>query len=169
VRDVLVIQAASLTTNPTLDQAIIDQDHAEDPARAAAEWEAEFRRDIESFLSRESVEAAVVPGLAERPPCHNTAYFAFCDPSGGSSDSMTLAIAHREDDLRVLDCVRERRPPFSPEAVVSEFAAELRRYRLGRVTGDKYAASWVVEAFRKVGIEYVHAEKTRSELYLEPR
>ncbi len=38
---------------------------------------------------------------------------------------------------------------------------------VGRVTGDKYAASWVVEAFRKVGIECVQAEKTRSGLYLE--
>ena len=34
------------------------------------------------------------------------------DPSGGSSDSMTLAIAHRENGSAVLDAIREVRPPF---------------------------------------------------------
>jgi hypothetical protein len=48
-----------------------------------------------------------------------TSYAAFVDPSGGSLDSMTIAIAHREKDGRaILDAVRERRPPFSPDDVV---------------------------------------------------
>jgi hypothetical protein len=41
-------------------------------------------------------------------------YLAFVDPSGGSGDGMTLAIGHQEDDVAVLDAIRERRPPFSP-------------------------------------------------------
>ena len=44
------------------------------------------------------------------------------DPSGGSGDSFTLAIAHKEHELGYLDLTREVRPPFSPEAVVYEFA-----------------------------------------------
>ena len=37
---------------------------------------------------------------------------------------MTLAIAHRDkDDRGILDAVRERRPPFSPDDVVQEFKA----------------------------------------------
>ena len=32
-------------------------------------------------------------------------YYAFCDPSGGRSDSMTLAIGHGEgEECAVLDC-----------------------------------------------------------------
>ena len=49
-------------------------------------------------------------------------YFAFVDPSGSSSDSFTLAIAHKEGETEILDVVRERKPPFSPEAVTEEFA-----------------------------------------------
>jgi hypothetical protein len=55
-------------------------------------------------------------------------YIAFVDPSGGSQDAMTLAIAHAEGEVMVLDAVREVRPPFSPEAVVSEFAGLLATY-----------------------------------------
>ena len=56
---------------------------------------------------------------------------AFCDPAGGSGTaSMTLAIAHagRRDGkvVAVLDLIREVRPPFSPEAVVAEFARAAR-------------------------------------------
>ena len=69
-------------------------------------------------------------------------YVAFCDPSGGSSDSMTLAITHREGDKVVVDAVRERRPPFSPDDVVIEFAATLKSYGVGTVQGDRYGGEW---------------------------
>ena len=42
---------------------------------------------------------------------------------------VTLAIAHRVDDAAVLDLVREVRPAFSPEAVVTEFASLLNASR----------------------------------------
>jgi hypothetical protein len=59
--DVLVIRAPSIALNPTLDQSIIDQALEEDPAVARAEWLAEFRTDIETFVAREVVEAAESP------------------------------------------------------------------------------------------------------------
>ena len=36
--------------------------------QAAAEYMAEFRTDIESYITREVVEACTAPGLYERPP-----------------------------------------------------------------------------------------------------
>jgi hypothetical protein len=58
-------------------------------------------------------EAAVVPGRYELPPVSGVSYVAFCDPSGGSSDSFTLSIAHGDKNGRgILDVIRERRPPF---------------------------------------------------------
>jgi hypothetical protein len=77
-------------------------------------------------------------------------YFGFVDPSGGSSDSMTVAVAHREADRVIIDLVRERRPPFSPTDV--EFSAALRSYNVGSVQSDKYAGSWVMESFAAQGI-----------------
>ena len=38
----------------------------------------------------------------------------------------------------MLDLVREVRPPFSPESVVSEFARTLRDYLVFTVAGDRY-------------------------------
>jgi hypothetical protein len=71
-----------------------------DPASAAAEYGAQFRSDVESFINREAVEACVSIGVREWPPVTGTWYQAFVDPSGGSgSDSMTLAVGHSEDGL----------------------------------------------------------------------
>src|SRR5215831_17057486 len=78
---------------------------------------------------------------------------------------MTLAVAHHEHGRAVLDVVRERRPPFNPEAVVKEFAEVLRTYRLHTVSGDHYAGEWPREQFRKQGISYQVADRPKSDLY----
>ena len=65
--DVLVIKAPTKALNPTVPQKVIDNAYAEDEASARAEYGAEFRSDVESFISREAVEAAVVPGRHELP------------------------------------------------------------------------------------------------------
>jgi hypothetical protein len=65
----------------------------------------------------------------------------------------------------VVDALRERRPPFSPEDVVAEFAALLKSYRVGKVTGDRYAGEWPRERFRALGVAYEPAEKPKSDLY----
>jgi hypothetical protein len=92
-------------------------------------------------------------------------YFGFADPSGGSADSMTLAIGHKEGDGVIVDSVRERKPPFSPEDVVAEFSALLKSYHVTRITGDRYAGEWPREQFRKAGISYDPAQKPKSDLY----
>jgi hypothetical protein len=162
---ILVWQAPSLTMNPTLDQTAIDQALAEDFEGARADYLAEFRSDIESFVTREAVEACVVPGRYEILPIHGVRYSAFVDPSGGSKDSMTLAISHEEKGKKVLDCIREATPPFSPDQVVEDFSILLLRYALRYVTGDRYAGEWPRERFRVYGITYQPAEKTKSDIY----
>ena len=97
-----------------------------DPESASAEYMAEFRKDIADFVTREAVDACVSHGVFERLPVPGVNYHAFCDPSGGSSDSMTLGVAHREGKSAVLDALREVKPPFSPDTVVAEFAALLK-------------------------------------------
>ena len=154
--------------NPAVDPRVIAEAYEQDEAAAAAEYGAEFRRDIESFVSREAADACVIPGRRELPPVAGVRYFAFVDPSGGSHDSMTLAVAHRGSDGKaVLDSVYEVRPPFSPAEVVEEFAAALRRYGIDRVTGDRYAGEWPRERFREHGISFDTAEHPKSDLYRE--
>jgi hypothetical protein len=163
---VLVWQAPTRTMNSTVPQSLIDEAMEADPASAAAEYLAEFRTDVETFVLREVVEAAVVSGRFELPRVEHTRYFGFVDPSGGSSDSMTLAVAHvQADDRVIIDAIRDRRPPFSPDEVVNEFATLLKSYGVGRVKGDRYGGEWPREVFRKHGVEYSVADKAKSDLY----
>ncbi|MCI0404139.1 MAG: hypothetical protein L0212_11565, partial [Acidobacteria bacterium] len=164
---VLVWQADTRSMNPTVSERVIAEAYEQDPEAARADYGAEFRRDVESFLVRETVEAVVVPDRRELPPFAGMEYVGFVDPSGGSQDSMTLAIAHDENGKAVLDAVRERRPPFSPDEVVAEFAALLRGYGVFQVKGDRYAGEWPRERFAVHGVHYEPSSKTKSELYAE--
>lgn len=165
--DVLVVQAGTKVFNPTIDSDVIDQAHRDDPESAAAEWDAQFRTDLSSFVDRAVVERCVEENVRERPFDRQYTYVAFCDPSGGQHDSMTLGIAHREGGRSVLDCLREVRPPFSPEDVVAEFTRVIATYKVQSVTGDRYAGSWVSDAFRRLGVRYIASERTRSEIYID--
>lgn len=162
---ILVATGPSKRFNSTLPQRVIDRAYARDEAAAKAEFGGEFRSDVEVFVTREVVEACVAAKVFERAPVEGITYRAFVDPSGGSIDAMTLAIGHTEGETAVLDLVRERKPPFSPEAVVEEFAATLKSYGITSVTGDRYGGEFVRETFRRHGVEYRLADKTRSDLY----
>lgn len=167
----LVVQAPTWVMNPTIkrDGEFLTDAYRDDPASAAAEYGAQFRTDVEAFVSIEVVEACVAPGVRERAPRSGVTYSAFVDPSGGSQDSMTLAISHHEgnddDGLTVIDATREVKPPFSPEGVVEEFCTLLALYGIRSVTGDRYAGEWPREQFRKHGVTYEVSDKTRSDLY----
>jgi hypothetical protein len=168
---VLVWKAPSAVMNPAIDPAAVTAAYVRDPSSAAAEYGAEFRTDVEQFLSRELLDAVVVPGRTALPPVSGTSYVAFVDPSGGAQDAMSLAIAHNESQGGhvhvVLDVVASRTPPFSPESVVKEFTKLLKAYGVGAVTGDRYAGEWPREAFGKRGISYVVSEQPKSALYVE--
>jgi hypothetical protein len=152
--------------NLSLPQAVVDRAFEEDPEAASAEYMAEFRSDIGAFISRDAIEDAVARGVTVRAPLDGVNYFGFVDPSGGSSDSMTMAIGHREGERAVLDCIAERKAPFSPDSVVIEFADLLRAYGIKTVCGDRYAGAWPRERFAAHGITYDPADMNRSELYL---
>jgi hypothetical protein len=132
-QDVLVIRAPTRTMNPIVDQldpGLIDKALADDPQLAKAEYFAQFRSDLADYVAREVVDTCVVPGRFELPYNESYQYQAFVDPSGGSNDSMTLAIGHRDPKTgkAVEDCLLEIMAPFSPENAVSEIAAKIRSY-----------------------------------------
>src|SRR5262249_25009995 len=152
--------------NPSLPQSVVDRALERDRAAASAEYLAQFRTDIESFVSFEVVTACV-GDYFEMAPLTKYRYSAFTDPSRGSSDSFTLAISHREGDRILIDAIREVRPPFSPDAVIKEFSLVLRSYRITRVFGDRYAGEFPRQQFRKLGIEYWCSDKTKSDLFVD--
>lgn len=161
---VLVAQAPSRTMNPTLSQTVIDDAMEEDAARAGAEYLAQFRADIEQFLSIEIVSAAQRPKPAELPRMKGTKYYGFVDPAGGGADEFTMAIGHLDKGTAVVDLVRGARG--NPANITAEFAQTFRDYGVARVYGDRYAGEWPRVEFRKHGINFQDAPGTRSELYL---
>jgi hypothetical protein len=168
---IIVWNADSRSLNPSLPERIVERAYEEDAAVAASEYGRDgrvvFRSDVAAFLDPEAVRAVTVADRRELPPTPGIAYKAFTDPSGGRQDSFTLAIAHREGDVVVLDALRERRPPFSPDEVVEQFARFLASYGVRRVTGDRYGGEWPRERFRVHGITYEPAKLPRSDLYKE--
>ena len=163
----LVWQADTLTMNPALDRSVVDDAFDDDEISAAAEYGAQFRTDVETFVSREVIDRCTVTHRTELLPAPSTGYVAFTDPSGGSSDSFTLAIGHRDHDMGVLDCVREIKPPFSPESTIKQFAELLQRYGISKVEGDRFGGEFPREHFRNHGITYTLAERPKSAIYTE--
>jgi hypothetical protein len=165
--DILVIQASTTDLNPAFDQGEIDRAMADDPVSAQSEYYSQWRGDITRFIDAEALQACVDVGVRERPPEPGIQYYAFVDPSGGSQDSMVLAVGHPAGDKAMLDLVREIRAPFDPRKATAELAGVLRPYRVTKVVGDAYSAQWVRSAFDSHGIHYTLSERAKSQIYTE--
>jgi len=154
---ILVAQADTRTMNPLIPERVIDEAMESDPEAARAEYGAQFRSDLETFLLREVVDAAVRTSPLELPFDRALRYYAFVDPAGGGQDEYTIAIGHKEDDDTVVDVLRARRG--IPAEITAEYAALLKSYRIRKVTGDKYAGSWPADEFKKHDTKYAPSEK----------
>jgi hypothetical protein len=168
--DVLVVQGSSKSFNATLSDAIIATMREADPTAARSEWDSEFRSDLTGFLDEASIEMAIDRARPlELPYRQGQFYRAFVDAAGGSigGDAYSIAIAHREDEKFVVDCVRGVRGPFNPQEVTTEFANLCKDYKVATVVGDRYSASWVQQSWRDHHITYVTSDLTASQLFLE--
>jgi hypothetical protein len=166
--DVLVVQGATENFNPILNRAVIDKAKAADPEASESEWMGGWRDDIAAFLDDALVDAAIDPARPqELPPRRDLNYVAFCDASGGRKDAFTLCIGHREGERYIADVVRGKRAPFDPNAVVAEYAALLKEYRVRKLSGDNYSAAWVEMAWKAEGLIYERSELAKSGIYLE--
>jgi hypothetical protein len=164
---VLVWRAATREMNSSVPESLVAAALEADGPRARAEYFAEFRSDVESFINHEAIARCVAAGVFERGPIDGVHYVAFLDPAGGSGgDAMALALAHRASDGRsVLDLVREAKPPFSPQAVVDDFAATLKAYRVVKLMSDHWGGEFVREPFRVQGIAFELADRPKSDFY----
>jgi len=131
---VLVWRADTRSMNPTVPEHVIADAVATDEPAARAEWLAEFRSDLEAFVSREVVEAATVPGRRWLQPVQGTRYFGFTDPSGGGQDSFTVAVAHVEERHLLREAQRviqwqdmHRRADLDPLGARRDLARDIHR------------------------------------------
>jgi hypothetical protein len=145
--DMLVVSGASTVFNPTLDPELIRAAYESDGEAASAEWGGLFRNDLATYVDLAAVRACIQDEVRERLPDRQWKYIGFCDPSGGSSDSMVLCVGHRSGETSILDVIREVRPPFNPESVCEEFADILKQYRVTKVVGDAYGGDFHARYF----------------------
>ena len=158
-------QSPSILLNPTLDEKHIEGELKKDPSSGRAEWLAEWREDIEDFLSLEQIQAVVAP-RGELPPEPHLQYRGFTDPSGGRADAFALGIGHKDGEHQVVDFLKAWDPPFDPSEVVQQIAEICKQYRVTQLVGDKYGGAWVETAFQKVGLSYQASALPKSDLYL---
>jgi hypothetical protein len=161
--------APSNVMNPRLPSDVIKTALADDPERAKAEFLSEWRSDLSDFIPSDVIEACIDEGVRERAPLPSVQYRAYADAAGGTGqDSFAIAVAHRQWGAGevVLDAVRERRPRFVPAAVVAEYAALLKSYRISELHGDRWGGGFHADEWRRHGINYVPCERNTSENYL---
>lgn len=168
---ILIWKAATKTMNPDFKQSIINrlmQRRGTDKTIAMrSEFEATWRTDIETFITLEEYQTAVLDGVPQLPAMASNRYRAFVDMSGGKVDSSCLAISHHDEGYACLDLGFEVRSPHNPQDAVSDIVEILNRYRITEVTGDRYSGEWCQSAFRKKGIIYHESKLDKSTIYGE--
>lgn len=167
--DTLVWKAATETMNPSIDKVKIQRELERDPTSAQAEWLAEFRQDISTFISRSELESSIVSARVALPPQEGVSYLAFVDPSGGGEDEFTACVCHAEDagggPVVVIDKVVAARG--NPKHATARISSELRAYGITKVFGDRYAGEWPKREFERLGIEYEASALDKSALYVQ--
>jgi hypothetical protein len=119
------------------------------------------------FFDPDAIETCVERGIRERLPEPGAINAGHFDASGGRHDNWALAIGHRAGDSAVLDVLRVWRAQVSPANVIGEAASLLKQYGCYSVTGDRYAAQFVVDAFATNGITYQASARDQSAIYLD--
>src|SRR5207245_3928509 len=138
---VLFWKAPTWEMYPGVDRELLDLERARDPVVFAAEYGAEFRQDLDGFISRDVVDAIVVKGRVGIPPQPGVRHFAFVDTSGGGgTDSLTIAIARAGGPKVQLCRVSEWKAPYSPVDKAPEVATIAREYGVSKVVGDNFSS-----------------------------
>jgi hypothetical protein len=168
-RKIIVSQAASRVSNPTLPESVVLRALERDEPRARAEYLAQFRSDIAAFVERELIESAVDTGVISRPPLQGQNYVCFADSASGISasgtgDTFSMAIGHRENDQIIIDLVYAKKPPFNASTVVSEICSIARGYGCHEIVSDRYSVGFMHAEVGRHGMTHRASELDKSGL-----
>jgi len=164
--DVLIWQADAKTMRPNYSKERLDRMKKRDPVAFKSEYLAQFRDDLETYLSELDIEAVTAKGRLMIPPVSGNRYFCFVDPSGGKNDSFTFAVGHVEGNKAIVDRMQEYRAPFNPSEVVSQICPIIKTYKIYEVVGDRFAGNWCSGSFEENGIRYKVSKLSKDEIFL---
>ena len=160
---ILVAHAASREMNPTLRQVDIDREMDRDPAAGLAEYGAEFRSDISTFVSREVIDGCVARGVCRRPPMSRISDLSIRRAAPATRWLWRSRIVWATRSFLTRCGKFSRRS--NPDAATTEFSTLLKAYGVAKVIGDRYAGEWVREPFRRHGVDYQLSEAPKSDIY----
>jgi hypothetical protein len=147
----LVWFAPSRVMNPKLPASVITKAIARNAAKARAEYENVWRDDLANFIPRDVIEAAV-DSVTVRPYDARFAYFSFVDASSGVRDAFAVAVAHKQNDTVILDCVLEIMAPFNTAQATAHVAQVLKSYGCRTAMADDHAKGWLRSELARHGI-----------------
>jgi len=167
---ILALQASTMAMRPdTSDDflSFLEEEQRLDPVSFDSEYRANFRKDLEDFVTLEQVQAVIVPGRASVLRTTGVRYVAFLDAAGGGGqDSAALSIAALVNGKAVCCRVAEWRPPFSSVGVAVQITEILGEYGIRSLTGDNFSGATWKDILLKAGVgRYVVEPKAKSDLY----
>ncbi len=152
---------------PTFEAGLAEE-KANDPSAFASEYGAEYRTELEDYLSLEAVEACVVQGRDVLPYDGRThRMFVDLAGGGGGQDSAAACITKTLPDNKgaAVAWLFEKKPPYDSEALVDFLVEEAREFGIGLITGDNFSGGVYASMFQKRGISYVVEKRTATVLY----
>ena len=169
---VLVIQSDSLTLNPTLDKADLDEFRRVNPDAAISEVDGLFRANLSKLFDPATLQTCVEVGRQTLPPVSGIKYLCFVDSASGGKtnlDRYACAIAHAKGGKTILDRVMWWVPPFSTTKVIADIAEIVKPYGIKKVYGDRHGKGYVSEKFadHKIAYQETDAWHSASENYLQ--
>jgi len=167
--EVLVLQGDIYTFRPDYSEKKLEAARRKNQIAFEQEWLARFRTDLSGMYDPAVIDRAVNPDRPmELPFRAGGTRMAFVDVAGGGGrDSYAIAIGRLEGERVIVEVIRSRAPKFNPEEVTAQYCELLKSYHVFEVIGDKFSGDFASSLFEKAGINYLRAEKTKSELYIE--
>ncbi len=164
---ILCAHGPSMKWNPLLDQAIVDRAMKKNPAKARAEWLAEFRSDVSNYLSMADIEPLIAKKVRVRPPEPGRVYKIFGDFSSGKSDATTAACGYvAEDGKAVIAHSVTVKAPHSTDVAVERIVNELcHPYRCNTVVADDFSNGFVQSALARHGVQLQSSKLSKSQIY----
>lgn len=164
--DILIWQADVKTMRPNYSDSRLERMEKRDPVAFKSEYGAQFRDDLETYLSEQDIEAVTAKGRLMNPPIAGKRYYCFVDPSGGKNESFCFSVGHVENNRAIIDRQEEFKAPFSPSEVVSQICEIIKQYGIYEVTGDRYGGEWPRENFKSHKIIYKVSDLDKNEIFL---
>ena len=128
-RAILVANAPSRTMNPSLSRRVVDRAYDEDPDLRRRSTAPGFVPTSSSSCHGRRLKRALPRTLRWRSPLSGVRYSGFCDPSGGTSDAMAMAVAHQDGNV---SCSMPRRAQASIQSRRHLVVSSLKTFQVVR-------------------------------------